>query len=666
MSAKNNSVYIATPLKDDSLVLKEATYTERLGEPFLLHAKMLSLDEQLDFSKIMGKNVTLRFETKNGTRYINGLVTGLKQCENIKTLGYYEAHIRPWLWLLTLSQHCRIFQQKTYPDIVKAVFDSMGFADVKNKLRARYEKQDYVVQFNETDFDFVSRIFQQEGIFYRFEHTNGKHTLVLYDEVSSVNSIGDVEYHDLDENANLFDVEGVFTWENNQRMRTAGVSVSCYDFTAPSKQLFASVNDAKSQTFTQLQQYEYGLSYNTRSTGEHYAKLLMEQHNASYEVKHFSGNMRTMGAGERFLLCEHPREDQNTDYLITEYQCTVCTGELSEETGDSKLQTYQCNGRAIPSNVAFRLEKTISKPKMHGPQTATVMGKSTQNSEQVWTDKYGRVKVKFHWDNASANNEEASCWIRVAQSMSGKQWGSLTIPRVGQEVLVDFLQGDPDQPVIIGCIYNGASMPPYPLPKMGHLVGFRSNTSNKTNSVNEIRFDDKENEEQLYISAAKNQDILVTHDCFETIGSDKHLTVKNNQFEQVNHDRSENIGANHTVKVGKDASTHIKGKETKLIEGTRSLSVTGNCGEDYGNNLSINIEKNGFIKADNICFEADNNITLKVGNTFIAMERSGIAIHSTGKVSINAKQNLELDGEASSELKSKKTTSIKGKTVKIN
>jgi type VI secretion system secreted protein VgrG len=665
MSAKNNAVYIATPLKDDSLVLRQATYTERLGEPFLLHADMVSLDEHLEFSKLMGKNVTLRFETEKGTRYINGLVTGLKQLENIKTLGRYEASIRPWFWLLTLSQHCRIFQQKTYPDIVKSVFESLGFADFKNKLRAKYDKQDYVVQFNETDFDFVSRIFQQEGIFYAFEHTNGKHTLVLYDDVSNLNSIGNVEYHDLDNEANLFDVEGVFTWENNQQMRTSGVSLSCYDFTAPSKQLYASAKDAKSQTFTQLHHYEYGLLYNKRSTGEHYAKLLMEQHNASYEVKHFSGNMRTMGAGERFLLCEHPREDQNKDYLTIAYQCTVNTGELSEDLNESKPETYVCSGQAIPANVPYRLKKTISKPKMHGPQTATVMGKSTQKNDQIWTDQFGRVKVKFHWDTASTDNESSSCWIRVAQSMSGKKWGSMSIPRVGQEVLVDFLQGDPDQPVIIGCIYNGASMPPYPLPKMGHLLGFRSNTT-KANSVNEIRFDDTENEEQLYISAAKNQDILVTQDCFETIGSDKHLSVKNNHFEQIKHNRSEDIGASHTVKVGKDASTHIIGKDAKLVENTRSLSVKGNCGEDYGRNLSINIEKDGYIKADNICLEADNNITLKVGNTFIAMEREGIAIHSTGKVSISAKQSLQLEGEASTELKSKKTASIKGKTVKIN
>lgn len=667
MSAKDNPVYIATPLKDDSLVLRQATYRESLGQPFELDAELISLDESIAFDELLGKNVTLRFETEDGTRYLNGLVTGFKQLENLKRLGHYQAEIRPWFWLLTLSKHCRIFQQKSYPDILQAVFDEMGFSDYKNKLRAKYSKQEYVVQFNETDFEFVTRIMQQEGIYYCFEHTNGKHTMVLYDDVASAQNLGRVSYHDIDEKSYAFDVEGIFDWQNYQQIRTSGISLSSYDFEVPGKNLVASVKDAKSKTFTQLQYREFNNTYSQRSTGERYAKVLMEQQNAAQEIKQFSGNMRTLAAGSSFKLSEHPRDDQNTSYFVTDFCCTVRTGEVAEESAGNKLAIYECSGQAISSKSSFRLPQTLSKPRMSGPQTATVVGKlGATGKDQIWTDKYGRIKVRFHWDKSASVKDSSSCWIRVAQSVAGKNWGSLSIPRIGQEVLVDFLQGDPDQPIVIGCIYNGASMPPYALPKLGHLIGFRSTTTAKDANVNEIRFDDKAGQEQLYFSAAKNQDVMVANDCFETIGADRHLTVKKNQFEKVANNRSEDIGASLTTKVGGDSSYNIKGKEAKQVGGSRSLSVQGNCGEAYSGNLSVRIDKDGYIKAGNLCLEASNNITFKVGNTYIAMESGGISIHSAGKIAIDAKQNLALEGGAKTEVNGKGSTSIKGKMVKIN
>jgi type VI secretion system secreted protein VgrG len=250
--------------------------------------------------------------------------------------------------------------------------------------------------------------------------------------------------------------------------------------------------------------------------------------------------------------------------------------------------------------------------------------------------------------------------------MSGKGWGSLSIPRPGQEVLVDFLQGDADYPIVVGSVYNGANLPPYDLPKLGHLHGFRSRTSAKTAQVNEIRFDDTYKQEQLYISAAYNYDIMVNNDCFETIGADRHLTVKKDMLCKIGNNQNEDIAADSTVKIGKDSSTNIMGKCISQVGGSRSLVVKGDSGENYEKNLSVKVNKDAYINASNVCIEASNNITFKVGDTYIAMERGGISIKSAGKIAIESKQNLSLESGAKTELSGKSATVIKGKSVKIN
>lgn len=662
MSAKNNPIYIATPLKDDSLVISHATFKERLGEPFLLEACMLSVDERIDFKKLLGKNLTLRYESHEGTRYINGIVAEFRQLENIKTLGQYVAIIRPWIWLLSLSKHCRIFQQKSYPDIIKAVFDEMGFSDYKLKLSSRYQAQEYVVQYNESDLNFVSRIMQQEGMYYCFEHSNGKHTLVLYDDVSNAPSLGKIEYHDLDDDANLFEVEGLFSWESTQQLKTTCISLSSYDFTLPHKNLNTLAKDASSETFKQLKYSEYRETFNDRKVGDRYAQLLMEQQNAEFDLKRFEGNMRHLEAGSVFKLIEHPRDDQNKDYLVTELSFKVNANAIADGPAADQ-QIYECEGRAISSKLRFRQQQQFDIPRVSGLQSATVIGKE---KDQVFTDKYGRIKVRFHWDNAAVKDEHRSCWIRVAQSMSGKGWGSVSIPRAGQEVLVDFLQGDINQPIVVGSLYNGANPPPYEMPKLGHLSGFRSKSAKQNGKVNEIRFDDTDKQEQLYVSAAYNCDILIANDCFETVGADKHTTIKKDKLEKIGNDHSIDITANQTLKVGKDSSVNITGKYITQVGDSYSLSVKGNGGAQYDKNLSIGVNEDAYLKGSNVCIEATNNLTLKVGSSYIAIERGGISINSPGKIMIESSQNLQLESGAKAELNAKSAVTIKGKSVNIN
>ncbi|MAK90758.1 MAG: type VI secretion system tip protein VgrG, partial [Oleibacter sp.] len=390
MPNEQRLVAISTPLKDSDLILRQATFSETLGQPFVIEADLISADESLPFNKILGQNVTIRYETDQESRYFNGLVTGFKQNENLQRNGYYTATIRPWLWLLTLSQSCRIFQQKSYPDIIKAVFDEMGFADYQDKLRGQYPAQEYVVQFNETDFNFVARILQQEGIYYYFEHTNGKHTLILTDDSVTLNDVGEVSYFELDDSQRNIGVEGISQWRNHRHLRTGGISLSSYDFAKPNKNLDAATKDPQLDAVAPYQKYTYNGKYIERDVGEHYSKVSMERENADYEKKVLAGNYRQLSAGSRFKLTGHGRDDQNSQYLLTDYHCTLLGDDMLREQEKEDLQMLSFSAEAISAKLNFRPPQQQHKPQMRGPQTGTVVGKT---GEEIWTDKYGRIKV---------------------------------------------------------------------------------------------------------------------------------------------------------------------------------------------------------------------------------------------------------------------------------
>ncbi|MGK2231238.1 MAG: type VI secretion system secreted protein VgrG [Colwellia sp.] len=663
MSDQHRLVAISTPLKDDVLILREAKYQEHLGKPFEMDVELVSTDESVSFEEILGKNVTVRLETNDEDRYFNGIVTVFKQKESFEQHAVYCATVRPWLWLLSLSQHCRIYQQKSYPEIIKSVFDDMDFSDYEDRLTGKYDKQEYVVQFNETDLDFVTRIMQQEGIFYFFKHTNGKHTLILQDDTVTANNLGEVPYFELKDHSRHKGVEGITQWENHQQVKTGGISLSSYDFQLPTKNLTATTLDPKVNSLSSFQKYTYEGNYSERAAGDHYTKMLMEQENATQEQKAFSGNMRILTAGANFTLTEHMRDDQNANYYVTQFSCVMRSDELMVNVNKEKSFMYEFSACAIPAKCSFRPEISVRKPVMQGPQTATVVGKT---KEEIWTDKYGRIKVHFHWDKQSKSDELSSCWMRVSQSMAGKNWGSIYIPRVGQEVIVDFLQGDPDQPVVIGCVYNGSSLPPHSLPNNATFSGFKSRSTKNGGQFNELRFDDKQGEEQLFIHAAKNQDIMVNNDCFETVGSDRHLTVKQDQFVKVENNRFEDISADHIEKIGKDFNLNIVGKEAKEVGESLSLKVNGDSAQNYESNLSINVNDDTYIKSDSIVLEASSNITLQVGNSFISIDKGGIKICSPGNVVVESKANVNIDAGAKAEFSAGGPVSISGAIVNLN
>jgi type VI secretion system secreted protein VgrG len=649
MPANERLVAISTPLGDEDLVLRKAEIHEELGRPFTIEAELLSEYEDISLDDILGQSVTIRLETEGESRFFNGIVTEFFQKENIDRTSCYGAIIRPWLWLLSLSENCRVFQEKTYPEIIKAVFDELGFSDHEDQLSGTYTAQEYVVQYNESDFNFVSRIMEQEGIYYYFSHTNGKHSLVLVDDNSVLPDCGDVPYHDVEEDGYQVNLEGIMKWENYRKLRTGGIGLSDFDFTTPYKALDALTADPKTATLAALKKFNYPGKYLERSKGTDYTKMLMEKENVNYDEKSCEGNFRTLFAGSNFTLIDHHRDDQNDNYLIAKFTCSLKSNEYISSSNGDKSELFTCKFTAIPANVVYRPQMTANKPKMTGPQTAMVVGKK---GEEIWTDKYGRVKVLFHWDRYGTADEKSSCWIRVSQSWAGKGWGTMQIPRIGQEVLVDFLHGDPDQPIIIGSVYNGSAMPPYALPANATRSGFKTRSSKDGGGFNEFRIEDKKGEEQIFIHAEKNQDIRVKNDQYEWIGNELHINVEKNRFELVKEndhyvvegdslsgvtgDVHNNFDANLNQKTTADENYTIGGDRNQDIGGSESLKAATDIKLEAGGNYGVKGGKNIEIKGvKNINLDAGSTINIKAGSSFISIGPSGINIVGTS-VNINS------------------------------
>jgi type VI secretion system secreted protein VgrG len=318
---------------------------------------------------------------------------------------------------------------------------------------------------------------------------------------------------------------------------------------------------------------------------------------------------------------------------------------------------FSCTFNAMDAGQPFRPSRITPMPTIAGPQVAVVVGPS---GEEIHTDEYGRVKVQFPWDRQGMKDDNSSCWIRVSQNWAGKNWGAMIIPRITQEVIVEFLEGDPDRPIITGRVYNADNMPPYDLPDNKTMSTMKSNSSKEGQGFNEIRFEDKKGEEQIFVHAEKNQDVRVKNDSFEWIGNNRHLVVKKDQIEHVENNRNEKVDADHKEEIGKDRNLKVKGKEAKAVDGSLSLTVGDDVIEVFKKNHSEETTKDYYLKADNIVIEGMTNVTVKVGDSFIAIESGGIKIGTSGDIALEASGNIEQTAMGDVSLKATGNASVKG------
>jgi type VI secretion system secreted protein VgrG len=512
---------------------------------------------------------------KGGTRYFNGHVTRFAQGDTLGRYYEYRMTVRAWLWFLTRTADCRIFQEKTVPDIIKEVFADHSMAVFDDGLNGTYAQREYCVQYRETDFDFVSRLMEEEGIYYYFEHADGKHTMKLVDSDSAHKKLDGREtiaFHP--PGRALRGDEGyIQIFRQAQRIQPGLVATRSYDFVKPKADLGVKAQIVEKHDVADYEIYDYEGDYVQTDNGDHLARVRIDELHTEFELAEAECNVREVAVGHTFKLTNAPRKDQEQDYLIVKAEWDLQNN--AYETNTEEDAVYHCTMTVLQAKQQFRPARITPRPTMGGPQTALVVG---PGGEEIYCDKYGRVKVQFHWDRYGKKNENSSCWIRVSNPWAGANWGGMAVPRMGQEVIVDFLEGDPDQPIITGRVYNADQMPPYALPANMTQTGIKSRSSKGGGGANfnEIRFEDKKGSEQVFLHAEKNQDIEVEKDETHWVGNDRKKNIDHDETTVVKNNRTETVGVNEKIDVGANRTETVGANETISISGNRSETVSQN------------------------------------------------------------------------------------------
>jgi type VI secretion system secreted protein VgrG len=583
---------LKTPLGKDVLLLQKMSGTEAMSQPFLWDLDLLSEKADIDAADILGQKVCVSLTLPQGQkRFFHGFVSEFSQGGWVQRYYSYRAIVRPWYWLLTRTADCRIFQELTVPQIFQKVVQQYGFTDYEQRLTGNYQVREYCVQYRETDFNFLSRLLEQEGIYFFFEHAETKHTLVLADdpgEHKTCPGYETVPYYPPAGKDMLRERDHLQSWTCTSSVRPGAFATTDFDFEKPRNSLAGSATVTRQYQQSNFEVFDYPgqLSPLESQQSDVVAKIRIQELQASYTVASGQGNAAGLGAGVRFTLEKFPRKDLNIAYIITQASYTITTD--SYETGQPQTQEFSVAIEAIDARTQFRPERRTPKAVIHGTQTAIVVGRA---GDEIYTDQYGRVKVQFHWDRYGKQDDQSSCWVRVSQPWAGKNWGAIHIPRIGQEVIVSFLEGDPDRPIITGRVYNGDSMPPYSLPGNATQSGIktRSSKAGSDANFNEIRFEDLKGSEQLYIHAEKNQDIVVEKDETHSVGNDRSKTITHNETSNVGNDQTETVGNNRTKTVGNNEQTSIGVNRSEQVGANESIKIGANRTEAVGANETIAI-----------------------------------------------------------------------------
>jgi type VI secretion system secreted protein VgrG len=635
----NRPMAVATPLGEDVLLLVGFSGREAVSSLFDFQLDLLAENgTDVAFDKLLGERVTVRLQLNDDqNRFFNGICNRVSQGQRDHEFTYYRMEMVPELWFLTRRAQSRIFQHLSVPDILKKVLTKL---DVSFELHGTFQPRDFCVQYRETDFNFASRLMEEEGIFYFFKHTAGGHQMVVANTSQShpdMPQMSQLIYEEI--TGGMREEMRVNKWEKVQELRSGKYTLWDHCFELPHKHLEAeepiipNVQVGEVQHKLQvgnndkLEIYDYPGAYAQRFDGidkgggeqsgelqkifddnKRTVKIRMQQEALPSVVIRGASNCRNLVSGHKFSLERH--FSANGSYaLVSIDHAARLTGDY--RSGDSQFD-YENNFTCIPFAIPYRPLLTTPKPVVQGTQTAVIVGPP---GEEIFVDKYGRVKVQFHWDREGKANADSSCWVRVAQKMAGIRWGAAFWPRIGHEVVIDFLEGDPDQPIIVGSVYNASEMPPYKLPdEKTKTVIFKSNSSKGGGGFNEFRVEDKKGKEQIFINAERNKDIRIRNDRYETVGNESHFITKKDQLEQV----------------GGDKHQHVKGDQNEKVDGTVSLTAGQDMQEKVGQKYALDAGMEIHLKAGmNLVVEAGTTLTLKVGGNFININSGGIFISGT-------------------------------------
>lgn len=622
-SQDNSPIAIGTSLGKDKLLLTSFIHHAEVSEPFHIVARALSEEKNLDIKSLIRTTATIRINLTDDIeapkmKYLNGTVRRARILEENEYLTEYELELVGWIALLELRSDCRIFQEKTTQDIITEVFDKAGYKDYQFDLQGSTQTREYCVQYRETHRQFVERLMEEEGLFYWFKHEDGKHTMVIGNANSKFAECpkGTLHYdttksHKWEEEIHQMDME--------KFARTKTETRRDYFFEDPSLDLTSSQQSGETGGSEEI--YDYPGLYFQKGLGDQFADLLIDHQDAHITRINFKSMARDLFCGCRIKIADHFNSEFNKEVIVLKIREECTFGGYRSSSGggggvDPDVFRYENEVSSMPNAASYRTPRKTPRPVVKGVQTAVVVGPS---GEEIYTDKYGRIKVQFHWDRLGKKDQDSSCWIRFSTAWAGKNWGMISIPRIGQEVVVDFLEGNPDRPLVIGSVYNADQMPPYGLPGNMTQSGLKSRSSKGGggDNFNELRFEDLKGSEEIYMHAEKDFNTIVENDRNTTIqkGNDS-LTIEKG-------DRSTDIQTG-----GRE--TKIKSNDKLTVQGNIETKADGSMKEEAGTTYDLKAGTNMTIEAGmNMTIKAGTQITIQAGSGKIVLNAMGVTITGT-------------------------------------
>jgi len=669
---------------------RAAQITESLSTIPEIRIEFLTTDNRFDASALLGTRMRLDMKTEGGKRRFQGICISVEFLGSSEGFGFYAVDLRPWMWFLTRSSDIRIFQGQSTPEIFQQVCNDRGFSDHRQRLSGTYDAREYCVQYGESDFDFVSRLMEEEGIYYYFDHSGDGEEMILTDAIGGHDPMpggGKLPFRAFDRNSRV-ETAHVFEWSKKEAVVTGKISLVDYDMTKPNTDLKVSAAIKKGQHgHGAYERYEVDGAYSKISDGETAARIRIER--AAQQAARFVGtaNAADLGVGYTFALEDAPRSDEGGNLLVVSATHHIrSTGDVGSDVSlVSQVTTpvlehphavgrYFCTLEATPANEPFRPPKVTPAPQVSGVLTAVVTG---PGGEEIYTDEYGRIKVQFHWDREGQKDENTTCWVRTVVPWSGNGWGMFAIPRIGQEVIIEFERGNPDRPICTGMVYNAATKPPFAFPANKTMSGLKTNSSKGGGGAHELVFEDDKGKEYVRMISEKDYFLKIKNDAEITIGMEKKdkgdltqtiyrhktetLKTGNYTFTIEHGNRKVDISDNHNEKIGGKSDTEITGDTT--------LTIThGNYAEtlEMGNfdtrlskgNLTTKVSMGDIsTKADlgKISAEAMQSIEMKVGANSIKIDQMGVTIKGV---------MIKIEGTAMTSVKAP-MTDVKGDAMLI-
>jgi len=614
---------------------------EETSKPFHIHLSLLSTDADISFDTLIRQPALLSLygQGEDVSKQFHGVVSEVRYLGTGKSVSRYQVILVPQFWFLSQRQDCRIFQEMAVPDIIDEVLSKASISDYRLELSSVYLSQDYILQYRESDSVFLQRLMAEYGIWYYFEHTEEMHTMVIVDSNDAIIELVSDHNNSSYEGAIPFksdsggtaDREHILNLESINRVKTGAVVQRDYNYIYPKIPLemesAAALND-------DLISFDYPGRYNNPVTGQKKVTEHVAEYVVDSEQIECTSNVMRLASGYSINIDNHPRTALNRDFTILRVSHNGYNPQAHEKESSGLPTTYDNSFVCIPRDVIYQAPKMPS-PVVDGPQTAVVVGPA---NEEIYTDKLGRIKVQFHWDRYGENDENAGCWIRLGQTMAGANWGAVCVPRIGHEVIVTFLDGDPDRPLVTGAVYNSLNLPPYSLPEHKTKTTFRTQT-HKGMGFNELSFEDEANQEEVYIRAQKDMSTLVQNNRFRDIINDEFLKVGRHQTNEIKGDHNETIDGYKTTTVNSTFTETVEQDVTVKYNANETQSVSKNVAIDIGENRTTKIIKN-----DDVDIGSNYNLTVGASR---AVDISADDLQTVGgnlTVSVTGNNSYKADG----------------------